>query len=108
MSRKFHAIWLRHGENRDYATVLGLGRSVNVHVSIYYISAEEFVVDLNYLFSALKQALVNRGSDLIEREDGTTNDGVVILHNLYERYKYDGDVQTYKSNLMNMMNKKIS
>ena len=49
---------------------------------------------------------MNRGSDLLEREDGTTNDGIVILHNLYERYKYDGDVQTYKSNLMNMMNKK--
>ena len=108
MNRVFHAIWLRHGRDRNYATVLGLGRATNVHVSIHYISEEQFVIDLNYLFSALKESLVNRGSDLIERENGTTNDGIVILYNLYERYKYDGDVQIYESNLLNMMSKKLT
>ena len=108
MNRVFHTIWLRHGGNRDYATVLELVRAANIHVSIYYISEEQFVIDLKYLFSALKQSLVNRDSDLIEREDGTTNDGIIILHNLYEWYKYDEDVQTYKSNLMNMMKKNLT
>ena len=51
---------------------------------------------------------MNKGSDLVEKEDEKTNDGIVILHNLYERYKYDGDLQTYQSNLMLAMSQKLT
>ena len=108
LCRVFHAIWFKHGGNRNYALVLGMEKYTQVHVSINYITEEQFVIELNYLFSALKQSLVNKGRDLVEREDGKTNDGIVILHNLYERYKYDGDPQTYQSNLMLAMNQKLT
>lgn len=35
-------------------------------------------------------------------------DGIVTLHNLYERYKYDRDPQTNQSNLMLAMNQKLT
>ena len=108
LSRVFHAIWFKHGGKRNYAQVLGLAKVTQVHNSVNYIIEEQCIIDLNYLFSALKQSLVNKGSDLVKREDGKTNDGIVILHNLYERYKYDGDPQTYQSNLMLTMNQKLT
>lgn len=81
---------------------------MQVHVSINYITEEAFVIDLNYLFLALKQSLVNKGIDLVKREDDKTSDGNVILHNLYKRYKYDGDPKTYQSNLMLVLNQNLT
>ena len=42
MSRVFHSIWLKHGGNNDYATVLGFARARDsrVQISIHYISEE--------------------------------------------------------------------
>ena len=82
LSRVFHGIWFKHGAHGNYSLVLGLAKIAKVHVSVNYITEEQFVIDINYLFSALKQSLVNKGSDLVEKEDEKTNDGIVILHNL--------------------------
>ena len=84
LCRVFHGIWFKHRGKRNYALVLGLAKLTQVHISINYITGEYFFIDLNYLFSALKQSLVKKGSDLVRRKDGKTNDGIVILHNLYE------------------------
>lgn len=86
MNIVFHAIWFKHGANRNNAIILGLTRAANIYVLIWYISEEKFMIDIDYLFSALKQSLVNRRTNLIEKEDVTTNDGIVILHNLYTVY----------------------
>ena len=108
MNIVFHVVRLRYGGVRKYAKVLRSYRATNIHVSIHYISEVQFVIDLKYLFSVLKYPLVNRESGLIEKKDATINNRIVTLHNLYERYKYDGDVHMYKSVLMNMMNKKLT
>ena len=92
----FHSLWLKHGHN-PYAT-LGLANQMNVHISVKYVTLEQLHDDISYLYFTLKQALKSRGSDLVIKEQ-ETNDGIVVYHNLIERYRYGGDREKYKSKL---------
>ena len=93
----FHTIYFKHGN--DLYTVLGMANMMNVHIAIKYISIEQFQNDINYLYYALKQALKSRGSDLVVTAEDTC-DGIIVYHNLIQKYKYGGDRETYKSKLV--------
>ena len=60
---------------------------------------EQFYNEIGFLYYALKQALVSRGVDLIIQQESNT-DGIVVYHNLIQKYRYGGDMETYKTKLL--------
>lgn len=44
----------------------------------------------------------SRGSDLIVQQESTT-DGIVIYHNQIQKYRYGGDMETYKTKLLQVI-----
>ena len=67
----FHTIYFQHGH--DLYVVLGLANKMNIHSSLKLISLEQFYNDIGFLYYALKQALVSRGSDLIIQQESNTD-----------------------------------
>ena len=78
---------------------MGLANYKKVHPSLHFITYEQFLNDIGYLYNALKQALKSKGSDLIIQEE-QTSDGIVVFHNLIQKYRYGGDMETYKIRLL--------
>ena len=72
---------------------------MNIHSSLKFVTLEQLSNDINYLYFELKQALKSRGSDLIIQQN-ETNDGIVVYHNLIQKYRYGGDIETYKTKLL--------
>ena len=75
---------------------------MNIHSSLKFITQEQLSNGINFLYFALKQALKSRGSDLIVQQE-ETNDGIVVYHNLIQKYRYGGDMETYKAKLLKIM-----
>ena len=90
----FYTIYFQHGY--DIYVVLGLANKMNIHACLKFISLEQFYNNNIFLFYALKQSLVSRGSDLIIQQESNT-DGIVVYHNLIQKYQYSGDMETYKT-----------
>ena len=65
----FHTIYFKHGN--DLYTVLGMANMMNEHITIKYISIEQFQNEINYLYYALKQALKSKGTDLVSTAEDT-------------------------------------
>ena len=79
--------------------MLGLANYMNILTSLNFISFEQFNNDNGYLYNALQQALKSNGSDLVIQQD-ESQDGIVVYHNLVQKYRYGGDMETYKCNLL--------
>ena len=97
---KFQSIYLQFGNNKHMT--LGLANTANVHPTVKYISVEQFENDIPYLYNALKHSIRGRGADLIVQAQ-SSQDGIVVYKNLTQRYRYGGDVDTYKSKLLNII-----
>ena len=97
MKESFHSIYLKYGD--DAYLTLDLANYRRIHSSLHFITYEQFLNDIGYLYNALKQALKSKGSDLIVQEEHTC-DGIVVFHNLIQKYRYGGDMETYKTNLL--------
>ena len=59
----FHTTYFRHGN--DLYTVLVMANMMDLHLTVKYISIEQFQSDINYIYCALKQSLKSRGCDLV-------------------------------------------
>ena len=98
---EFIALWLTIGEIDE---VLGLARRMNIHMSLNYITSEQFIYDITWLFSALKQAIGDgRGSEVILRYE-TSQDGIAAYHTMFNKYYYGGDMQTFMSEMETILN----
>ena len=72
--------------------VLGLARHMNLHISLSYITTEQFIFVITWLYNALKQALgEGRGSDIILRY-AKSQDGIAVYHTMFNRFHYGGDL----------------
>ena len=72
--------------------VLGLARRMNLHMSLHYITTEQFAFDITWLYNALKQAIGNgRGMDVVIRYKNT-QDGIAVYHTMLNKYLYGGDL----------------
>jgi len=84
---EFIALWLTIGQIDE---VLGLARRMNIHMSLNYITSEQFIYDITWLFSALKQAIGDgRGSEVILRYE-TSQDGIAAYHTMFNKYYIGG------------------
>lgn len=77
-------------------------------MSQYFIQQKKSLLLIQTIFLSSGKKLVNKQSGLVERKDEKKNDGNIILHNLYERYTYDGDLQIYQSKILFDMNQKFT
>ena len=91
-----HFVNFKHGY--DLYLVLGLANYMNIHTPLNFISLEQFYNDIGYLYNALKQALKSKGNDLIVQQKHNS-DGIVLFHNLVQKYRYGRDMETYKTKL---------
>ena len=67
------------------------------HSSLNYVTEEQFIHDITWLFNALKQALGDgKGADIILLY-AESFDGIAVYHTMINRYRYGGDMQTYKT-----------
>ena len=63
---------------------------MNISHSLNYITEEQFMYDINWLFGALKQAIGNgRGSDIVLRYE-SSQDGIAVYHTLFNKFCYGG------------------
>ena len=77
---------------------MGLANIAQVSPTVKYISVEQFELDLAYLYSSLKFAVIYKGQNCVTPEC-FTKDGIVVYKNLLQKLKYGGDIMTYKSKL---------
>ena len=101
----FIALWLKYGV---VSQVLGLARRMNISHSLNYITEEQFMYDINWLFGALKQAIGNgRGSDIVLRYE-SSQDGIAVYHTLFNKFCYGGDLQTFMTKMETILNKSLT
>ena len=97
----FITLWLQHGVIYQ---VLGLVRRMNLSYSLNYISEEQFVYDLNWLFGALKQAIgTGRGSEIVLKYEAS-QDGIAVYHALFDKFYYVGDLKTFMTEMETILN----
>ena len=102
---EFIALWLQFGVEDK---VLGLARHMNLHMSLAYITTEQFIFDITWLYNALKQALGNgRSSDIILRY-AKSQDGIAVYHTMFNRFHYGGDLQTFMSEMDDILNTNLT
>ena len=94
LESKFHSIYL---SQKEPDVTLGLANRMNIHYSLNYITVQQFIVDIGYLYHALLAGLAARGSDIVIQEE-STKDGIVVYHTMTETYRFRGDLETYKLN----------
>ena len=72
-----HIMWFKRSRH-SAVEALGMANLMCVASDIRFIYVEQFFIDLNYLYGALKQALQNQGSDLLNKEN-RKKDGIAGL-----------------------------
>ena len=73
-------------------------------MSLNYMTLGQFVYDITWLFSALKQAMGNgRGAKVI-MEYETAQDDIAVYHAMFNKFNYGGDLQTYMTELETILN----
>ena len=83
---------------------MGLARRMNLHMSLNYITTEQFIYDITWLYNALKQAIGNgRGSDIILRYS-KSQDRIAVYHEMFNKFHYGGDLQTFMTQMDNILN----
>ena len=102
---EFIALWLQNGV---VDRVLGLARRMNLHMSLNYITTEQFIYDITWLYNALKQAIGNgRGSDIILRYS-KSQDGIAVYHEMFNKFHYGGDLQIFMTQMDNILNNNLT
>ena len=94
---EFIALWLQFGV---VDKVLGLARRMNLHMSLAYITTEQFIFDITWLYNTLKQALENGRGLGITLKYAKLQDGIEVYHKISNRFHYGGHLQTYISVMM--------
>ena len=63
------------------------------------MSAEQFKLDLHWLFGAMKQAITGRDRTIIQSHE-ETQDGIVAWHDFVTKYRCDGNVDVHLNQQM--------
>ena len=83
-----YLLWCAWG-NAEILLTMGMQRKI--HPSLHNVSAEQFKLDLHWLFGAMKQAITGRGRTIIQLHE-ETQDGIVAWHEFVTKCRYDGNV----------------
>ena len=67
-----------------------------------YILVQQFEIDLSYFYNTLKSAVIYKGQNCVTNERWR-KDGIVVYKNLLIKFKYGGDIKTYKSKLLHIL-----
>ena len=87
LESKFHSIY---SSQKEPDVTLVLSNRMNIHCSLNYITVQQFITDIGYLYHALLVGLPTRGSDIVIQEEAT-KDGIVVYHTMVRRYRF-GDL----------------
>ena len=102
---EFISLWLQMGV---VPKVLGLARRMNLHMSLHYITTEQFDFDITWLYNALKQAIGNgRGMDVVIRYKNT-QDGIAVYHTMLNKYLYGGDLQSFQQKMEDILSTNLT
>ena len=100
---KIATLWLTYGNPE---IVLKLGIIQRIHPGLIHISCAQFESDVAWLYGAMKQSITGRGYALIKYHEAT-QDGILTWRQFISTYRYHGDVETYISKQLEIVNCKF-
>src|SRR5210317_274479 len=88
---ELHRLWVKHG---DLKRVLLIGIRTRIHPFLSFISVNQFLFDIVWLYGALQQSLPGKGSTIVKSYE-RSQDGILVWKKFLATYRHGGNVAVY-------------
>src|SRR5210317_132548 len=96
-----HRLWVKHGDTKR---VLLIGIRTKIHPFLSFISVNQFLFDIVWLYAALQQSLPGKGSTIVKSYE-RSQDGILVWKKFLATYRHGGNVAVYLNQQQSLLQK---
>src|SRR5210317_1344650 len=98
---ELHRLWVKHG---DPKRVLLIGNRTKINPFLSFISVNQFLFDIVWLYGALQQSLPGKGSTIVKSYEHS-QDGILVRKKFLATYRHGGNVAVYLNQQQSLLQK---
>src|SRR5210317_519909 len=98
---ELHRLWVKHG---DPKRVLLIGIRTKIHSFLSFISVNQFLFDIIWLYGALQQSLPGKGSTIVKSYERSM-DKILVWKKVLATYRHGGNVAVYLNQQQSLLQK---
>src|SRR5210317_407023 len=98
---ELHRLWVKHC---DPNRVLLIGIRTKLHPFLFFISVNQFLFDIVWLYGALQQSLPGKGSTIVKSYE-RSQDGILVWKKFLATYRHGGNVAVYLNQQQSLLQK---
>src|SRR5210317_1706288 len=98
---KLHRLWVNHG---DLKRVLLIGIRTRIHPFLSFISVNQFLFDIIWLYDVLHQSLPGKGSTIVKAYE-RSQDGILVWKKFLATYRHGCNVAVYLNQQQSLLQK---